>query len=270
MDFLLTQIYRLIPCFIVFGYVYNLCRPSKAQPSNPSWWSQIPRADQLFLIFIGIGPCVTAISIGILFNQNIEAKWAVTFFIAIGFIAWIFANDILDIQRLTRVVLMGHIIFACLFGILTGPGASYVGKQGRTNFPSQEMANAIQKRWLEHPELTNGKPIGLVVGDTWIIGHMIIHDPIHLGKEMKPWINANDLMSPWMTEKDKQQVALVLIDQGPKSTDKKRHLGHAPSKEVQQMFDQAPVKGKELIPWTKNESAPHLQIQWAILPYKPS
>jgi len=77
-------------------------------------------------------------------------------------------------------------------------------------------------------------------------------------------------MSPWMTEKDKRQVALVLIDQGPKSTDKKRHLGHFPSKEVQQMFDQATVKGIESIPWTKNKNAPPLQIQWAILPYNPS
>jgi len=273
-DFLLTQVYRLLPCFAVVGYVYYLCRQSKTQSSapssNPTWWSGISRADQLYLIFVGIGPCLTAISIGVLFNQNIEAKWAVTFFIMIGFIAWIYANESLDVQRMTRVVIIGHIIFALLFGILTGPGASYIGKQGRANFPSQEMAKMIQQRWLEHPELTNGKPISLIVGDTWIIGHLIVHDPIHQGKEMKPWINASDLMSPWLTEKDKQQVALILIDQGPKSTDKKRHLGHAPSKEVQQMFDKATVKGTESIPWTLKEGAPPLQIQWAILPYNPS
>jgi len=273
-DFLLTQVYRILPCVIVLGYVYYLSRQPKTQlntpPSGITWWSQIPRADQLFLIFLGIGPCITAISIGILFNQNIEAKWAVTFFIVIGFIAWIYANDALNIPRLTRVVIAGHIICAFIFGTLTGPGASYIGKQGRATFPSQEMANVIQQRWQEHPELTNGKPIGLVVGDTWIIGHIIVHDPVHQGKDIKPWINANDLMSPWMTEKDKQQVALILIDQGPKSTDKKRHLGHPPTKEVQDMFDRALVKGIESIPWTKKEGAPPLQIQWAILPYNPS
>jgi uncharacterized membrane protein YkgB len=238
--------------------------------SSLSWWSQIPRADQLFLIFLGVGPCLTAISIGVLLNQNIEAKWAVTFFIMIGFMAWIYANDTLDVQHMTRIVIAGHIIFALFFGIFTGPGASYIGKQGRTNFPSQEMANVIQQRWLEHPELTNKKPIGLVVGDTWIIGHIIVHDPVYQGKAIKPWINANDLMSPWMTEKDKQQVALILIDQEPKPNDKKRPLGQPPSKEVQDMFDRAPVKGIESIPWTKKEGAPPLQIQWAILPYNPS
>jgi hypothetical protein len=273
-NFLLTQVYRILPCGIALGYVYYLCRQPKIQPntlpSNSSWWSQIPRVDQLFLIFLGIGPCLTAISIGLLFNQNIEAKWAVTFFIIIGFIAWIYANDALNVQCLTRIVIVGHIICAFIFGVLTGPGASYIGKQGRATFPSQEMANVIQQRWVEHPELTNGKPIGLVVGDTWIIGHIIIHDPIHQGKEIKPWINANDSMSPWMTEKDKQQVALILIDQGPKLDDNKKRLGHPPSKEVQDMFNRAPVKGTESIPWTKKESAPTLQIQWAILPYKPS
>ncbi|WP_281970444.1 MULTISPECIES: glycosyltransferase family 39 protein [unclassified Polynucleobacter] len=273
-DFLLTQVYRLLPCFIVVGYIYYLCKQSKLQPNtsalNPSWWSKVSSEDRLFLIFLGLGPCLTAVGIGMLFNQNIEAKWAVTFFIIVGFISWVYANDTLDMRRVTRVVIAGHIIFALGFGILTGPGASYIGKQGRASFPSQEMAKVIQQRWLEHPELTDGKPIGLVVGDTWIIGHMVVHDPVHQGKDIKPWINANDLMSPWMTEKDKQQVALILIDQGPKSNDKKRHLGHPPSKEVQHMFDLAPVKGIESIPWTIKEGAPPLQIQWAILPYKPS
>jgi uncharacterized membrane protein YkgB len=273
-NFLLTQVYRLIPCVIVVGFVYYLCRHSKNQFDLPisslSWWSQIPRADQLFLIFLGVGPCLTAISIGVLLNQNIEAKWAVTFFIMIGFMAWIYANDTLDVQHMTRIVIAGHIIFALFFGIFTGPGASYIGKQGRTNFPSQEIANVIQQRWLEHPELTNKKPIGLVVGDTWIIGHIIVHDPVYQGKTIKPWINANDLMSPWMTEKDKQQAALILIDQPPKATNKQRHVGTPPSKEVQQMFDQATVKGVESIPWTKKEGAAPLQIQWAILPYNPS
>ena len=274
LDFFLTQVYRLLPCVIVIGYIYFLCRQSKIQPnvrlSSLSWWTHIPRADQLFLFFLGAGPCLTAISIGVLFNQNIEAKWAVTFFTIIGFIGWIYANDVLDVQRLTRVVIAGHIIFAIIYGLLTGPGASYIGKQGRANFPSQEMAKVIQQRWLEHPELTNGKPISLIVGDTWIIGHMIIHDPIYQGKEMKPWINANDLLSPWMTEKDKQQAALILIDQPSKATNKQRHVGTPPSKEVQQMFDQATVKGVESIPWTKKEGAAPLQIQWAILPYNPS
>jgi len=39
---------------------------------------------------------------------------------------------------------------------------------------------------------------------------------------------------------------------------------------VQRMFDQAPVKGVETVPWTMKEGAPPLEIQWAILPYEPS
>ena len=272
-NFLFTQVYRLLPCFIVIAYVYYLVRQSRDQltaSSSPSWWSKTPRADQLFLIFLGVGPCITAMSIGILFNQKIEAKWAVTFFIMIGFISWRYANDTLDVKRLTRVILVGHVIIALFFGVVTGLGASYIGKQGRANFPSQELAKVIQQRWLEHPELNNGKPIGLLVGDTWIIGHVMIHDPIYQGRNMKPWINADDLMSPWIVEKDKQQVALILIDQGTKSYDKKSSQGQPPSKEVQEMYEKAPVKGVETIPWTKKNGAPPLEIKWAILPYNPS
>ena len=273
-DFLLTQVFRLLPCFLVVGVIYLLYKKTALKGGNfaarASWWSQVQRQDQQFLIWLALGPCVLAMLIGIVLDQKIEAKWAVTFFIVIGFIGWRYANDLLDVVRLRKTVIVGHLIFAVSFGVITGPVASYLGKQGRSNFPSQALANVIEQRWQEHSELTKGEPIRLIVGDTWIIGHTIIHDQVNQGKNIKPWIDANDLSSPWMKPEDKHHTALILIDQGIKQEGRWWRAGHPPSKEVQRMFDQAPVKGVEVVPWTMKEGAPPLEIQWAILPYEPS
>ena len=272
-DFLSTQIFRIAPCALFVSYLFWLYK--KSDESNlknqitPTWWSYIRSDDKRFLLMLAFGPTVVAILIGIIFDQKIEAKWAVTFYIIIGFTAWCCANSHFDMRRIIRLLLVGHFIFALLFGFFSGPVGSYLGKQGRGNFPSAEFAKVIQKRWAEHPEVTRGEPIRLIVGDTWIIGHLLIHDPVNKGRDMKPWIDANDLMSPWIAEKDKQQVALILIDHVPKVEGKWWRAGHPPTQKVQEMFDQASVKGIESIPWTMKKDAPPLEIQWAILPYKP-
>jgi 4-amino-4-deoxy-L-arabinose transferase-like glycosyltransferase len=270
--FLLTQIYRIVPCILFVSYIVWQYRSLKYQTQKTfegTMWSQIQKNDQRFLLFLLMGPTLVALLIGIVFNQNIEAKWAVTFYIGIGFIAWKFAKDDLNINQITKKAILGQVLFALFFALLSGQGASYIGKQGRGNFPSADFAKVIQQRWNEHPELTNGAPIRLVIGDTWIIGNIIIHDPISQGRDIKPWIDANDLMSPWMTEKDKQHVALILIDHVPKVDGQWWRAGHPPTPQVREMFDRAPVKGIEIIPWTQNKDAPPLEIQWAILPYKP-
>ena len=272
-DFLLTQIFRILPCCVFVGYLYWLYKKSQLTEvnKNPSanWWEQIRQDDKIFLMMLALGPALFAMLIGIIFDQKIEAKWAVTFFISIGFASWAYGNQYLKMDCIAKAVILGHFIFALLFGVFSGPGASYLGKQGRGNFPSEELAKVIQQRWQEHPELTNGEPIRFIVGDTWIIGNLIIHDPIDKGRQMKPWIDGNDLLSPWMKDKDKQQVALILIDHVPKVEGKWWRAGHPPSPEVQKMFDQATIKGVESIPWTMKKDAPPLEIQWAILPYKP-
>jgi hypothetical protein len=123
---------------------------------------------------------------------------------------------------------------------VTGPVASYLGYQGRSNFPSKELAKVLQKRWQEHPELTQGLPLEFIVGDTWMIGNVIIHDPILRGKNIKPWIDADDLSSPWLKSEDKKKTALILINQVPKPSGVWWRAGHPPTQAV--------------------------EIQWAILP----
>lgn len=270
-EFLLTQVYRVLSCFIVVGVIYWSCKTKSLNYSSGTklntWWSKIPRLDQHYLLFIALGPTLMAMIIGILSNEKIEAKWAVTFFIAIGFIGLFVANDHIKMGPLVRRVLVGHLILALIYGVISGPVASHFGYQGRSNFPSHNLASAIQKHWEEHPELTNGKPIRLVVGDTWIIGNLIIHEHVHDSRLIKPWIEANDLYSPWLKQEDKQQAALIMIDHAPKTAGQGYRAGHPASQKVQELFDLAPVKGIESITWTDKKGAAPLEVQWAILPY---
>ncbi len=269
-EFFLTQVLRLIPCLLVVGLSYRICQKNASllheKASNHSWWSRVLKPDQVFLIIVGVGPTMIAMLIGVVFDQKIEAKWAVTFFIMIGYISWFVSDNRINLPKLIQLTLGLHLVIGLGYGIVTGPVASYLGYQGRSNFPSKELAKVLQKRWQEHPELTQGLPLEFIVGDTWMIGNVIIHDPILRGKNIKPWIDADDLSSPWLKSEDKKKTALILIDQVPKPSGVWWRAGHPPTQAVQKMFDQATVKGVESIPWTLKEGAPPLEIQWAILP----
>ncbi len=271
MEFLLTQIMRVIPCLVVVGLSYRICQKGASllieKDANHSWWSKILKPDQLFLMMVAGGPTIIAMLIGMVFDQKIEAKWAVTFFIMIGFIGWIYSDDRINLPKLIQWTIAFHLLIGLGYGLVTGPLANYLGYQGRSNFPSKELAKVLQDRWQEHPELTNGMPLQLIVGDTWIIGNVIIHDPINRGKNIKPWIDGDDLSSPWLKPEDKKKPALILIDQAPLANGVWWRAGHPPSQVVQQLFNQATIKGVESIPWTSKEGAAPLKIQWAILPY---
>lgn len=267
--FLLTQILRILPCLLVLGVIFRMCRAKTTQSipsvSSLNWWSKIGKPDQQYLLFLGLGPTIVTMLIGAAFNERVDAKWAVTFFIMIGFIGFVFANDTINMRLLLKRVLYGHLVVAMFYGVITGPVADRFGYRGRANFPSQALAHVMQERWNDHPELTGGKPIRLVVGDTWIIGNVIIHDDKDMGRGIIPWIEGSDLLSPWLKPTDKEQAALIMIDYSPKPIGWKFRAGHPPSTAVKEMFDRAPVKGVESIPWTRGGQP--LEVQWAILPY---
>ena len=270
-EFLMTQILRVLPCLVVVGLSYRLCQKGvslmSTKTSDHSWWSKVFKQDQLFLMMLAGGPTIFAMLIGLLLDQKIEAKWAVTFFIMIGFIGWFFSDDRINLPKLIWWTIIAHLLFGLGYGLVTGPMANHFGYQGRSNFPSKELAKVMQQRWQEHPELTNGMPMQFIIGDTWIIGNVIIHDPVSQGRNIKPWIDGDDLSSPWLKPEDKQKPALILIDQVPQPSGVWWRAGHPPTQVVQQLFNQATVKGVESIPWTSKDGAAPLKIQWAILPY---
>jgi hypothetical protein len=150
--------------------------------------------------------------------------------------------------------------------LIVGPGADYFGKQGRGNFPSKKLADAINSRWQENSVLTQGQPITWIAGDTWIVGNVIINDPVSKGRKIKAWIDGNDLESPWLLPIDRKKPLLILMDHDPTKAGKWWRGGHPASPKVMELYQKAPVKGIVSIPWTSKKEAPPLQVQWAILP----
>ncbi len=271
--FLLTQVLRVSPVFIA---IYLLIKLSKNSDESKqvlesqkdlkiTWWQRFPQKDRVFLIFFALGPTFVALLIGILFGQKIEAKWAVTFYLGIGILGAMVAREI-DVIKFVKKILWLHLIFAIGYGLIVGPGADYLGKQGRGNFPSKKLSEEINLRWQENSAITHGEPIGLIAGDTWIIGNVIINDPVSQGRNIKAWIDANDLESPWLTDVDRKKPLLILMDYAPTPSGKWWRGGHPPSAKVMELYAKAPVKGVASIPWTSNKNAPPLKVQWAILP----
>ena len=271
--FLLTQVLRVAPIIVVIYLLFRLNnnKDKLQQPLQiervlkPTWWELFSQKDRIFLVFFAIGPTIVALLIGILFGQKIEAKWAVTFYLGFGILGALVAREI-DIKSFVKKILWLHLIFAMGYGLIVGPGADYLGKQGRGNFPSKKLSEEIHLRWQENNAITQGKPITLIAGDTWIIGNVIINDPVSRGRNIKAWIDANDLESPWLTKADKNAPLLILMDYVPTPSGKWWRGGHPPSAKVMELFAKAPVKGVVSIPWTSNKNALPLKVQWAILP----
>ncbi len=271
--FFLTQIYRVSPIIIGIYLLIHLAQKNKDSQLQlveknhlkTTWWHRFTQQDRIFLIFFALGPTVITLMIGILLGQKIEAKWAVTFYLGIGFIGSFFVSDI-SIVSFIKKILWIHCLFAVGYALIVGPGADYLGKQGRGNFPSKKLGDAINLRWQENSAFTHGQPISWIAGDTWIIGNVIINDPVSKGRKIKAWIDANDLESPWLMPSDRKKPLLILMDHAPTPAGQWWRGGHPPSAKVMELFEKAPVKGIVSVPWTSKKDAPPLQVEWAILP----
>ncbi|MEI7532298.1 MAG: glycosyltransferase family 39 protein [Betaproteobacteria bacterium] len=267
--FMMTQIYRLMPILVVIFMLRKLqLKTSKISHNlvEKTWWQNISKGDQLFLLMITIGPSVLAMCIGIFLDVRIEAKWAVTFFISIGTVGWMFVRSDLNLKKLISWVLAGHLIFALLYGVVTGVVANAVGHQGRNNYPSKELSSRIQARWEEHPEVTAGQPMRLIVGDTWTAGNVMLHSPKH-GTTAKVLIDADLGLSPWLTIRDLNQPMMVVINRPSTPLGKEIRQSEPVAQIVNELFLNASIKGRESIPWTTHQEVPPLEIDWAIIPF---
>ena len=265
-DFLLTQIYRIIPVFIV---VWMAVRCTRALGANSkenadlysqdqeasAWWKRLQNQDQVFLAFLILGPTLLTILLGLLLEWRIEAKWAVTFYLLIGSISWLFIKKEISWPRFLKGVLALHLVYALGYALALGPIAKVKSQTSRSNYPSQTISQLLQQRWAEHPEITKGQDLKLIAGSTWTAGNVMLFGPDR-GRSIYVWIDADLLSSPWLTEADLNQPMLVVINRSI-------HRGDFPSKNVEDLYQKAPIKGHESIPWLDKQT---IEMDWAILP----
>lgn len=265
LGFLFTQFYRLAPILVTVFVVWRHTKKNVSTRANtPTWWQSLPRQDRQFLIISLICPTLLALLMGFCFGLKIEAKWAVTFYLTIGFIGWIFIRGELNLSKVVRNILGIHLVYALGYAIIVGPVAHHVGYTSRANYPGLELSKVIYQRWYEHPEVTHGQPLTLVAGDSWTAGNVSIHGP-DLGRKTKVWVDANDAESPWLKGQSKP-LLMVVINRSQKTDYRGRHRKPDPvSPEVEKLFQTGLIKGHESIPWTRKENGPKLEIDWAIV-----
>ena len=268
LNFGLTQIYRLTPMIVVIFLIiilgikkqkFSLGSSAKAQNlplTSTTWWSALRKEDRVFLLFMSLGPVLLAFCIGTLLNIKIESKWAVTFFLTIGSFAWMFVSREICWPRFWGWVLILHLVFAAGYGIARGPLVELSGKTSRVNYPSEALASILFERWSENLAVTHGEPLELVVGDTWTAGNVMIHGA-DKGRSIKVWIDADDLISPWIKDSDRKKTKLIVID---------RTLGGEPvSPMAEKLYQSSQIKGHESITWSQAQNAKKLEIDWAIV-----
>jgi len=99
-----------------------------------------------------------------------------------------------------------------------------------------------------------GLPLRVVVGETWLAGNVSVrsrHQPM-------VYIDANPAKSPWIH-------AAMLRDCGALLVVDRRDLANPLDPRVSDLLAQAGSSGELQIPWTRRETGPQLEVEWAIL-----
>jgi len=268
MGFLATQFYRIAPVILAICLILYVSKKSlRRRESNtsiaeqPTWWNSLRPDDRAFLVILTLGPTIISLAIGLSLSQQIEAKWAVTFYLPIGCLLWIWMRSPIDLQSIIKKIVVFHFLVALIYGVVVGPLASQVGRQSRANYPCQEVARQLYQRWIENPEVTKGQPLKFIGGDGWIAGCLISNDPVSQGLHMKVWIDLDDKQSPWISASDKDQAILLITGESGRLVWQGENV-----EKIMKLIKTSKYHGEESVAWTTKEGASPVKIHWAILP----
>jgi len=251
--FLSSQAARLAPLVLAVGIVrYHLRKAATIagsaftdQPVQPEW---------RFVNILGLGPMVLTVVLGAA-GVNLNANWAVTFFIITGIWAVKFLPEV-DTARLLKTVLAAGI--AMDIALATGEALSgglivdLMKRQSRANFPAQQYAELLDKAWADH--MGSDTPVSLAVADEWFGGTYLVES------KHKPMIFLDGYYSetPWIKRDMLQNCgALMIID--------RREDSAPPRPNVIELLKKATWRGQFEIPWTRTGKGEQLQIEWAII-----
>ncbi len=157
--FLIKQIGVLIPFFIIFLFIVSKSKIKfnfKDKKLN-------------FLLAINILPLLLLFLTSLLFGVNIRTMWMTPFYLFFGtFIVYIFQKNI----RLNKIKFF--LIIFCFFFFLS-PTIYFLNstlkKDQRIDYPAQDIAREVQKRWSEN----FSNKINIVVGQAWWAGNLSYH-----------------------------------------------------------------------------------------------
>jgi 4-amino-4-deoxy-L-arabinose transferase-like glycosyltransferase len=269
LSFSLDQAGRLAPMVVALG-VWALWRrrrgdraPGHAANDEsfagsddaPRYIGDFTARDRQFLLWVGLAPFLSTVAISALLGSRLEASWASTFFVLFGFYGlwWLRGPESVQLRRILIIVAGLHLAMALGYAVARGPLAQALGQASRSTYPGPALAELAAQHWQQHQP---GRPLRVIVSNTWLGGNIAVH----VGPRTQVYIDASDEQSPWFAPGTALSCgALVAYSAQGRA---------APSARVQALYDAAPWKGLDEVPWSGPKGR-LIDLHWAVLPATP-
>ena len=159
--FLLKQLGLLIPFFTMFLFIV----------SKPKTKTKFNFKDNkaLFLLMINLLPITLIFLTSLILGVKIRTMWMTPFYLFFGIMLIYFFQKRINLKKLNSFISVFLFIFFLSPSIYLYVSLSKDNK--RTDYPGQEIADLVQRRWDRN--YTN--KIGFVIGDEWFGGNLSYH-----------------------------------------------------------------------------------------------
>jgi 4-amino-4-deoxy-L-arabinose transferase-like glycosyltransferase len=262
----LARIAPMLVALLVIGGLlkrarWHASRAAGAAPDTPT--ARLPKLaaglraqDRRFILFIALAPFVLTSAGALVTDSWIIADWTTTFFIPAGLLTlWLFADTGDDGRKLLRtslvVIATIQLITVVGYALARGPVSSALGRPGRSNYPGEEVSEAMQHIWRAHVDT----PLRYITADTWLGGNIAIY----AGRQAQVVLDGDPLRALWINpERVKACGTLVAIDRSSYTDDR-------PSREVLDAMPKARWHGTVQMPATSKRNGPQLVIEWGII-----
>jgi hypothetical protein len=252
-QFLLTQIYRLLPLLPMLVYVV---RQRRNAPAADDVDMVIARRDKLFIWVAGLAPLLITIAFSLFSGSKLEARWGANAFLLTGMIAIVVIRPHLTAERLKNIMattLLAHFVLCA--GLVAGKSvvAKHFDRRTRANFPAAELAQEAERTWRTHTDA----PLRFVATDIWLGGNLRAGGL----PGVEVLIDGDYSKSPWVKQETVRACGMLVLD----DTISNARAGVPDPQQMHALMDSAEASGAMTLNWggAKQERR---TVHWAYLP----
>lgn len=155
---------------------------------------KLSSTNKAFLFYVGLGPFLLTVILSLLTGIKLRAGWGMPLLSLWGMILIATTQPVITKAKLTRFIALVFLLIALL---ATGYTKSLVDSDtpSSANFPGQEIAAVITKRWHG----TYHTKLDYVAGSRWAGGNIGFYSSNHPAvfiewdEKVAPWINVDDM-----------------------------------------------------------------------------